>query len=85
MKGIRVGAGQIGMLVLFMIVGAIIGSLIGEALSPVVPVMKLSKDVELGPAHINLVSFSFTLGLNIKLNLAGAVGMLAGIFLYRRF
>ncbi|MBM7866838.1 DUF4321 domain-containing protein [Heliobacterium gestii] len=85
MKGIRVGAGQIGMLVLFMIVGAIIGSLIGEALSPVVPVMKLNKEVELGPAHINLVSFSFTVGLGIKLNLAGAAGMVAGIFLYRRF
>ncbi|MBC9783910.1 DUF4321 domain-containing protein [Heliobacterium chlorum] len=84
MKSFRGGAGQAGMLIILLIAGAIVGSLIGEALSPVVPVLKYSKNVDLGPANFNLVSFSITLGLGIKLNLAGALGMIVGIFIYRR-
>lgn len=84
LRGFRGGAGKVSLLIVLLIAGAIIGSLIGEALSPVIPFLKQSKDVELGPTRINLVSLSLTLGFAIKLNLAGALGMVAGYLMYRR-
>ncbi|MDD2420801.1 MAG: DUF4321 domain-containing protein [Heliobacteriaceae bacterium] len=84
MRGFRGNAGRVGLLVVLLIAGAVIGSLIGEALSPVIPLLKQSINLEAGPVKLDLVSLNVTLGFGINLNLAGALGMIGGYLLFRR-
>ncbi|KAB2952343.1 DUF4321 domain-containing protein [Heliorestis acidaminivorans] len=77
------GSRRVGILIVLLIAGAIIGSLIGEALRPVLPFLVMSKDLALSPTRIDLVALNFTFGFTIKLNVAGALGMIGGYFLYR--
>jgi hypothetical protein len=65
--------------------GAIAGSAIGQALVNLVPV--LARGVLLGlnpPAELDLYVLRLTLGVGFTLNVAGAVGVLLALFLYRR-
>jgi len=63
--------------VIGLLAGAIVGSVIGEALSGVVPL--LAKGFAVGiqpPFNLDLNVVSLTLGFTVRLNLAGAVMVL---------
>ncbi len=79
---------RIGWILLIIIVGALIGSALGEVLGLILPA-GVVKDFFLraaifrvGPAEINLLVLSFTLGFKLKLNVIGVIGIfLAAYFL----
>lgn len=72
-------------LLLLLLTGALIGGVLGEALSVFAPI--LTKGFTLGlnpPAQIDLWVLGIVLGFTLKINLAAAVGMLLAALLYRR-
>ena len=72
-------------LLLVVMLGAIAGSAIGQALSNLMPV--LAQGVALGidpPLKLNLYVLQITFALDFHLNLVGALGMLLAVFAYRR-
>lgn len=70
------------------VLGALVGSALGEVLAYVLP-QGVVKDfflraatVSFGPATLNLIVFTFTFGISLKINVIGVIGIgLVGYFL----
>jgi len=76
---------RLALLLLTIIVGAIIGTVIGEALRDYVPILAHSASMGISPTNIhigNIISLHF--GLTLRLNLATAVGLIIAIWLFYR-
>ncbi len=79
-----------GYLLLFIFIGGLLGSVLGEILLVVSPegavrsffvvAPRLGLDP---PVTVNLVLLKFTLGFLLKINLLGVLGMLLGAYLYK--
>ncbi len=69
--------------------GAMIGSLAGELIKMAIPdgvvkeVFLRSIDVMIGPAVVDLIMFSITLGFTLKINLIGFIGIGMAYYLLR--
>ena len=72
-----------------LLLGAMIGSLLGELLRSLIPdgvvkeVFLRSIDIMLGPALIDLIMFSITLGFTLKLNFIGIIGLAVAYYILR--
>jgi len=79
-----------GYLLLFIFIGGLLGSILGEILQIVSPqglVRNIfAEALSLGldpPVTVNLVLLTFTLGFLLKINLLSVLGMLLGAYLYK--
>ena len=78
-----------GFLLFMIILGMIVGTAIGEAIGLVLPdgVVKnfflRSVTTSLGPATVDLVAFTFTLGFSLNINLMAVLGVVLAIYLFR--
>ncbi len=88
----RNGAGKsLGLIALFLVLGAIIGGIIGELiagfpLGGVTPfLVKTYPIFDLAPVTVNLYVAKFVVGLSFHPNLVSLLGMLGAYFLVRRF
>ena len=69
--------------------GAMLGSLVGELIRMSLPdgvvkeVFLRSIDIMLGPAVIDLIMFSLTLGFTLKFNFIGIVGLAIAYYILR--
>jgi len=77
-------------LLLFIFIGGLLGSILGEILQIVSPqglVRNIfAEALSLGldpPVTVNLVLLTFTLGFLLKINLLSVLGMLLGAYLYK--
>jgi len=83
--GMKKVSGSLLLLVLLLVMGIIFGNIIGNALSSSLPF--LAEDIELGlkpPLSLNLDFISIVLGFTIKINLAGILGALLAILVFRK-
>ena len=67
---------------LIIFLGIIVGTVTGEVIGLLLPEGKAirdvfvnSKELHVGPVHIDLVVFSFTVGFSLRVNLMSAVGI----------
>lgn len=80
---------SLGFIILILVVGALVGSALGEVIGLVLPdgVVKQAfiRSVQgtAGPATIDLLFFSITFGCAIKLNVIGVVGIIIAAYLVR--
>lgn len=88
----RNGAGKsVGLIALFLVLGAILGGIIGELiagypLGGVTPLLVKTYPVfDLPPVTINLFVVKFVVGLSFHPNLISLLGMIGAYFLVRRF
>jgi hypothetical protein len=75
---------------LILFVGIVIGTVVGEVIGLLLPEDKVirkvfvnSTDFHLGPVHVDLVVFSFTLGFSLRVNLMSALGVFVVSFLLK--
>lgn len=73
---------KIWVLILFLVIGALIGSLLSHALKDILPFMDYGLTASFGPATLDLVVFTITFGISIRLTLGSALGILLGLYLY---
>ncbi len=72
-----------------LLLGAVIGSFAGELIKAAIPngivkeVFLRSIDISMGPAALDLIMFTITLGISFKINLIGIVGIGAAYYLLR--
>lgn len=69
---------------LFVIAGAFIGNQVGEALGGTLPWLAKYGAVAVTPRDLTLLDLSFTFGLSLRINPAGALAALIGFVLSRR-
>lgn len=81
-----------GMIVLFLIAGAVIGGLLGEllsgiqALTSITPyLVKTFTIFDIPPVTINLYILQLVVGLSLHPNLISILGAIFAILLFRRF
>ena len=80
---------NIGFIIFIIIIGALVGSALGEIIAFVVPsgVVKdfflKSITASLGPGTLDLILLKFTLGFAIKLNIAGVLGVFIAAYILR--
>jgi hypothetical protein len=71
-------------LLLLLIVGALAGSALAEALAPVLPLVKATKSFGLSPTTLDLNFLKVTFGINIALGPLTVLGLIVGYWVYRR-
>ena len=89
----RFGSGRgIGFCILFLMVGAVIGGVLGEllrgvdALRSLVPYLVSTYPIlDVAPFTLNLYVMSFTLGFSLSLNIMSILGLLVAMYLFRKF
>lgn len=69
---------------LWAIIGAVVGQLIGVALAAQVPILNVGINLGFAPVALDLEFITITLGLLIKLTIAGAVGLVLALWLALR-
>jgi hypothetical protein len=81
---------SIGFIILVVIAGALIGSALGEIIASVIPAGMVKQfflksiSASFGPAVLNMVIFTITLGLSIKINITAVIGMILAAYLLRK-
>ncbi len=89
----KFGSGRgVGYCILFLMVGAVIGGVLGEllrgvdALQSLIPYLVSTYPIlDIAPFTLNLYVMSFTLGFSLSLNIMSILGLLAAMYLFRRF
>jgi len=82
---------SIGMILIAVVLGALIGATLGEAIGVILPegVVKdfLIKSASIGfsPVAVNLVILSFTIGFTFHLNIIGVIGIIIAAYILRWF
>lgn len=80
---------SIGFIIFIVILGALLGSAVGEILGLMLPagVVKdfflKSAMASIGPGKIDIILVTFTLGMSIKLNITGVIGILIAAYALR--
>jgi len=80
---------SLGFVILVLFVGAAVGTILGELVTLILPpgvvqeFFTRSWMPELGPATLKMVLFELTLGLKLKINSAGVIGIGVAIYLLR--
>lgn len=72
------------LMLLFAVVGAFIGNRVGEAVQASLPALARSGSFTVEPGRFALLDVAVTFGVSLRMNVAGALGALAGILLARR-
>jgi hypothetical protein len=80
----------LALVALLLFLGIIVGTVLGEAIGLIMPEGKVVRDVfvnatdlHVGPVHVDLVVFSFTLGFSLRVNLMSVIGIFAVLVFLR--
>ena len=82
--------GRIGSFLGVILISALVGSVAGEIFGVLIPtgfwhnVFAAGPKFQLGPAPLDLVVLSITLGFGLKINLCGLLGIIVGLLIYRK-
>ncbi len=83
---------SLAVVALIMFLGIVVGTVVGEAVGLLMPEGKVVRDVfvnstdfHIGPVHLDLVVFSFTIGFSLRVNLMSAVGIFLVALVLRWF
>lgn len=80
---------SIGFIIFVVIIGALIGSALGEVIAYLIPAGVVqdfflkSAAASVGPGKFDLIIMTFTLGFSIKLNITGIIGILIAAYALR--
>ena len=85
----RIGK-NLGLLLLIIIIGSILGGIISEIIGIIAPEGKIQQfftqgpTIAISPSTWDLIVLSLTFGLSLKINVLSVMGILAGVFLFRK-
>ena len=76
-------------IIFIIIIGALIGTALGEVIGILIPAGVVqdfflkSASASVGPATLNIILFTITLGFSFKLNITGVIGILIAAYALR--
>ncbi|NYB74049.1 DUF4321 domain-containing protein [Sedimentibacter hydroxybenzoicus DSM 7310] len=71
-------------LILLLLTSVIIGTILGRAFSEYLPVLNYGESIGFGPATLDLSIFTVTFGFNASLTVAGIIGIIIAIIVYKK-
>lgn len=66
------------------IIGAVVGQLLGSALATQLPFMDTAIPLKFGPADLDLAFLVLSFGIQVKLSIGGAIGLVLALWLALR-
>lgn len=72
------------LLMVVLLVGLVLGGILGDLFKQYVPVLAYGKSIGVNPFTVDLSILKFTLGATMQINLAGIIGLLLAILLFKR-
>lgn len=66
------------------VIGAVVGQLLGTAIAPQLPFMNTAIPLKLGPASLDLAFLAISFGIQLKLTIGGALGLVMALWLALR-
>ena len=82
--------GKIGSFLWVIFISTLIGTVAGEIFGVLIPegfwhnVFAAGPNFQLGPAPLDLVVLSITIGFGLKINLCGLIGIIVGVLIYMK-
>ncbi|WP_353894299.1 DUF4321 domain-containing protein [Proteinivorax hydrogeniformans] len=73
------------LLILFIVIGAMLGNVIAIILGSSIPLLSEGSSVGLETTTLDLMVFSLDFGFKISLNLASIIGIFLSIIFYKKF
>jgi hypothetical protein len=70
--------------VVLLVAGALIGGALGQVFTRYLPFLALGETVGFSPTTLNLSVLQLTIGLSLRITVAGVIGILLGYLLYRQ-
>lgn len=78
------GSWSLGSLIVIVLIGLIVGSIIGEYLGDFAPILTNGSVIGFGPDTFRFTDMlNFTLGFSLKVNVAGLIGVVVTLILFR--
>ncbi|NLJ58109.1 MAG: DUF4321 domain-containing protein [Tissierellia bacterium] len=71
-------------LLLLILISIIIGTILGKAFGNLLPILNYGEGIGFGPATLDLNILKLTFGFSANLTVAGIIGLIAGIIIYRK-
>ncbi|MDI9495770.1 MAG: DUF4321 domain-containing protein [Bacillota bacterium] len=71
-------------LILLILISVITGTILGKAFSNMIPILNYGEGIGFGPATLDLSIVTITFGFSASLTVAGIIGLIAGIIIYRK-
>jgi hypothetical protein len=70
--------------IILILVGSIIGSILGKVFSEYLPILIYGESIGFGPTTIDFNIITLTIGFSANLTLAGIIGIILAIIIYRK-
>ena len=71
-------------LIILILTGSIIGTILGKAFSEYLPILNYGESIGFGPAVLDLNIFTLTFGFSASLTVAGIIGIIVAIVVYKK-
>ncbi len=72
-------------ILLVMLISLVLGGIIGDVFSSSIPILSYGKAIGFDPVTIDLSILKLVIGFKMQINLAGIIGLLIGLFIFKRF
>lgn len=69
---------------LTLLVGLVLGGILGDLFKQSVPILSYGKAIGVAPFTVDLSILKFTMGVTMQINLAGIIGLVLAIVLFKR-
>lgn len=69
---------------LVMLVGLVIGGIIGEVFSDVVPILAYGKVIGFDPVTVDLSVIRLVIGFTMQINLAAILGLIISLLIFKK-
>ncbi len=70
---------------LILLIGLVLGGILGDVFSKTVPILAYGKSIGFDAVTIDLSVLKLVLGFRMNINLAGIIGLLIALFIFRKF
>jgi len=71
-------------IILLILTSVITGTILGKAFSNALPILNYGEGIGFGQATLDLSIITITFGFSASLTVAGIIGLIAGIIIYRK-
>lgn len=72
------------MVVIFVLIGLFIGQFIGQVLGKSFPLLNYGETFGINNLHLDLIVIDFSLNLTVSLTIAGVIGVIIALLIYRK-
>lgn len=80
----RVKSNENLVLLVLLLIGGIFGSLIGDALGSIVPILNYGKSIGVDPFVLDLNVIVITFGFKLSMNIAGILGIVIAFIIFKK-